>query len=126
MISPRKYQYTFPPVTAQGDPPTMGPFGAGSSPQEGEIQIYLHNGPWGSGFEIIGSRSLPATRQMSIAAVLQPSPGQEMTISPPERSYWRLEALVPQIAEKAVQEVDEGPESRSDSSETIAPPERDR
>ena len=126
MISPRKYQYTFPPVTAQGDPPTMGPFGAGSSPQEGEIQIYLHNGPWGSGFEIIGSRSLPATRQMSIAAVLHPSPGQDMTISPPESSYWRLEALVPQIAEKAAQEVDEGPESRSDSSETIAPPERDR
>jgi hypothetical protein len=63
---------------------------------------------------------------MYIAAALQPSPGQNMTILPPELSFWRLEALVPQIAEKAAQEVGEGPESRSDSSETIAPPERDR
>jgi len=63
---------------------------------------------------------------MSIAAALHPSPGPNMTIIPPELSYWRLEALVPQITEKAAQEVGEGPESRSDSSETIAPPERDR
>lgn len=102
-IQPKsQYAFRFPPSSEEDG--LMGAFGGGTTGPSGnkalsweDSAIYLHDGPWGSGFEITRSQGRFQTRKMALSTTPGPTSARKLTFSTPPRKPWLLEILVPKI-----------------------------